>query len=229
MTIRTAPPSECTFSRSTAHATNPRSNSRTRTSRRWYDGTPPLIHSSARSCASAYVTTAGSPLHRDGAGEAAVHHQLGHRLQLGRAASEPHQVGVEVLAAWKQQPLAALGGRQRRVAGVPGVVVRHEPDGAGAPTAHLERQQAALDEGDAQVVLGEVVPQALVDVHEVVERVLLAERQEGLVDEDAQLRVESDARGGASAAELEERPVRAGQAVAERLLGALDAVLGDHD
>ncbi|MGA5139519.1 hypothetical protein [Streptomyces azureus] len=54
ITSRCAPPSERGPSaRSSAHTTNPRSNSRTRTSRCWYDGTSPLIHSSARSCACA--------------------------------------------------------------------------------------------------------------------------------------------------------------------------------
>ncbi|WP_449488556.1 hypothetical protein [Streptomyces purpurascens] len=52
ITNRCAPPSERGPSaRSSAHTTNPRSNSRTRTSRCWYDGRSPLIHSSARSCA----------------------------------------------------------------------------------------------------------------------------------------------------------------------------------
>ncbi|WP_399036676.1 hypothetical protein [Streptomyces sp. ASQP_92] len=45
------PPPEGPFSRSSAHTTKPSSNSRTRTSRCWYAGTSPLIHSSARSCA----------------------------------------------------------------------------------------------------------------------------------------------------------------------------------
>nr|WP_309484490.1 hypothetical protein [Streptomyces himalayensis] len=67
MTSRCRPPSdrgpppvlnawEVPPSRSSAHTTNPRSNSRTRTSRCWYAGMSPLIHSSARSCACAKVT-----------------------------------------------------------------------------------------------------------------------------------------------------------------------------
>ncbi|WP_229924718.1 hypothetical protein [Streptomyces sulfonofaciens] len=52
ITSRCAPPSERGRSaRSSAQTTKPSSNSRTRTSRCSYAGTPALIHSSARSCA----------------------------------------------------------------------------------------------------------------------------------------------------------------------------------
>ncbi|AOR37304.1 hypothetical protein BFF78_24735 [Streptomyces fodineus] len=54
ITSRCAPASERGPSaRSSPHTTKPSSNSRTRTSRCWYAGTSPLIHSSARSCACA--------------------------------------------------------------------------------------------------------------------------------------------------------------------------------
>jgi len=55
------PPDDGPSGRSSAQATKPRSNSRTRTSRCWYAGTPPLIQRSARSCACANVTIEPHP------------------------------------------------------------------------------------------------------------------------------------------------------------------------
>src|SRR5690242_18862536 len=154
ITSRCAPPSDRGPSaRSSAHTTKPSSNSRTRTSRCWYPATSPLIHSSARSCAGGKVTIATSlPHRRDGHGvrEAAVHHQIRHRLQLRRIAREPGQELVEVVTARQQQPLNPLGRRPRVL--VTGVVERAEPDRTDPVALHLHGQQAALHEPDTQVV-----------------------------------------------------------------------------
>ncbi len=70
-----------------------------------------------------------------------------------------------------------------------------------------------------------MVPQALVHVHQVVHTGFLTHREERLVDQQTELRVQRRADRGRAAGRLEERAVRTGQPVAEILLDPLDLLL----
>ncbi|CAK7288027.1 hypothetical protein SGPA1_50993 [Streptomyces misionensis JCM 4497] len=190
-----------------------------------------MIHSSARSCACAYVTIAENSLprrtgrHRDDTRETTVHHQVRHRLQLRRTTRQTRQEGIEILTARQQQTLHPLGRRPRRI-DVPHIVVRAEPHRTQPLALHLHREQPALHERHPEVVLRQMVTQALVHIDQIIDRGLVPHREERLVQQQPQLGVQRRTHRSTTTRRLQEVTIGTRQPEPQILLDPLHLRLG---